>query len=587
VAEHRDEPPGGDYQLAWPYLLPEARLRRWAETIEIVDPGRARQTITIDFALPAGASGDREWMCPLAFLGKDPVAPDLEVKDASGCGVSIPTKRQNMALTAQAIDQLASVGAIRLGAAPELRDLVSEVISNDPVEARVARLVVEDLLDPFAGDPLRPDQHLLWLLALLEDQFLLWVPAHGEPESNHQVEITRRKHLHRHPMFPRRRRRERRTFPTAVGEVEVMLEARTGRRGFDLSAAAQRLVHLFGLEPLTYTHKVTEAWRFASYHLRVLAPDGLTVRELGLRGLAPTARPWHQEAETIAVEEEPGITHQGHESELAHLHCAKVENPPMLLVLSALGIRSGLTTLWAGAAVLTALLLWAVHRQSPDPDAIGGGTDITAAILLLAPTFAAAWAIRADKGDVLEKMLVGARGLLLASALLAVAAALNLAGLRPFQWDFREAAEFYASMSFGAAAIIVCGWLVTLRPTWLLYRKVLTAPAPNLALVAGAALGAFAVAAHDGFSERAIGVGLLGLGLALAAVAANPGQLTAERRGPYPVLAGVSAALTLLAAGSYLGFYDDLVAEHARHVAVLVAEALVFAAATVAWIRSP
>ena len=518
-------------------------------------------------------------MLPTAYLDKWPVAPDLEVRDASGAAVSIPTKLENMAMTAAALDGLAGAGVISMGN-DTLRDLCREVIFEPNFEARVARLVAEERMES--------DDHLLRsLLRALEDQFLLWVPVSGEPGCDQQIRIQRRQELARNVFLTPTRVSEERTVATADGPVHVNLLAATGRRRPSLDAGLSRFLRLFGLTPFEYEHESTEASRFASFHLYVSAPEGMVVRDAGLRvppeGTAQLDPPPLVEAPPS----EPGFTYRGRESDMAHFHCARKENPPVLSAFATLGIKGGLTTLWAAAVVFTCLLLWAIHRLAPADlaDASGGSLEATVAILLIGPALASTWAIRADRGDVLESTLTGARVCLLVSALLSVAVALSLSGFRPFHWSNETSIEVYASLSYGVATLIVIGWTVTLSVCWLFYREILTsARRNNVTLFLIAALAA-AVCIHAALPIRVVGLTLLVTGLMMAGVAAHPGRATgAPNSGPPAAAAG--ATITLLAAGAFLGFYEEVISTEILRPGVLGAETALMLVAAVQWYRN-
>ncbi|HEX6601695.1 MAG TPA: hypothetical protein VF030_03565, partial [Solirubrobacterales bacterium] len=332
-------------QIAWQYLAPDKRMRRWTETIEIHDLGSARREIVLDFTLPDLPK--QPWMLPTAYLGKSPVAPDLEVRDAAAAAVSVPTKPENMAITAAALDELAAAGLISF-ADPQLRALCRQVIFATNFEARVARLLAEERLGP-------EDDLLRSLLRALEDQFLLWVPVDGEPGCDQQVSIHRRQGLARNVFLVPTRVAEERSVSTAIGPVRVELFGATGRRRPSIDAATSRVLRRFGLTPYEYEHETTEAARFASFHLRVSAPQGMVVRDVGMR-VAPEGTEQDDPPRlTEAPVSEPGLTYRGREGSLAHFHFARDKNPPVLTAFTTLSIRSGLTSLWAGASVFTAL----------------------------------------------------------------------------------------------------------------------------------------------------------------------------------------------------------------------------------------
>ncbi|HEX6602341.1 MAG TPA: hypothetical protein VF030_06820, partial [Solirubrobacterales bacterium] len=186
--------------------------------------------------------------------------------------------------------------------------------------------------------------------------------------------------------------------------------------------------------------------------------------------------------------------------------------------------------------------------------------------------------------DLLETTLDGARACLLASAVLSVATALSLAGFRPFHWSNATAIEVYASLSYGAAALIVVGWVVALRLCWVFYREILTTARRNyVALFLLAALAA-AVCIHGDLPIRLVGLTLLATGLLMAVLAAHPGRaIGAPNVGP--VAAAIGSFVTLVIAGWYLGFYDNLASRHALHLAVLASEGVLMVFAAVQWYR--
>lgn len=563
-------------QIAWQYLAPDKRMRRWTETIEILDLGSSQRKITIDFSLPDG-EGRKQWMLPTAYLDKWPVAPDLEVADAAGDAISVPTKRENMAITAAALDGLAAAKVISF-ADGTLRDLCRQVIFGANFEARVARLVAEEQLGP-------DDILLRRLLESLEDQFLLWVPVIGEPGCDQQVSIHRRQELARDPILVATRVVEERTVETAAGPIRVDFMGATGPRRPSFDAAVSRFLRLFGLTPYEYAHETAEASRFASFHLRLSAPEGMMVRDVGVRVLTDGVERQDSEALTEAPPSEEGFSYRGRDTKLAHFHCARPQNPTVLSAFATFALRADLTSFWAGAAVFTTLLLWAIHRQAP-ADLAGAGTlDSAVAILLIGPAVASGWAIRADRGDLLESTLSGARACLLTSALLSVAVALSLAGFRPFHWSSETAIEIYASLSYCVTALIVIGWAVTLPVSWLLYREILTSASRNYVVLLVVAGLAFAVGAHTHLPVRLVGLSLLGTGLIMAVLAAHPGRAVGAATAGPPV-AAVGAALTLLAAGWFLGFYEDLATRESARLSVLVVEGILIAIAVVQLYRS-
>jgi hypothetical protein len=577
---HRcDRCPPGEYEVGWEYLLPEQRLTRIVDSLELLTLQRAHRTIDIDLQLPnIAVPSSALWYVPAAFLEKAPIAPDLQVVAGDGAAIPVPTKRECMALTARAVAGLADAGKIDLGDGEELESLIWQVISSVPFDARIVRAIAESEMGPEKNGLLQS------LVQRLEDRYLLWVPVEGEPFSQHRISISRRQPLWRNPIFPRSIKRETKVIATDVGSAHVAFESAIGPRYPDPFAAIDRLMQVFGFVPLVHEQEVPDAARAASFHLRVSAPAGFVVREIEL----DTADESERLADAVeghdSPHDHPDVTRQGHESELAHLHCARETNHSSLIMYTSFGIRDGLTTLWASAVVFTAILLWAFHRVAPYPvhGSRAGSLEVAGAVLLVAPALASAWAIRADQNETLEKFLLGARTLLLASATLAVLAALSLVGIHPGDpggWSDERAMGVYATAAYVAAIPLVVGWTVSQRSTWFFYRQVLTTPPRNLFAIAAIAVVCLLVCVHDNPGAGGLGLLLLAAAVAYAAIAANRAGGTSVRGRLYPPLACFGVVSASAVAGRYVGLYASGLSASDVHLGLLISQGVLFVAA--------
>jgi hypothetical protein len=568
-----------DFNLGWQYLRDEIRLPRAVETLEIVGVRRGRQVLDLDLALPALAEGEERgeretaWYVPAAFLGKKPIAPDLEVRDGMGGVIPVPTKPANMELTAWALDRLAEDGQLGVEPSPELSGLVHDVISKEAPEARVSTILIEENFGPL-GDLF---QHLL---EELEDQFLLWIPLRGRPGMNYHVSMRRRQHRHVPPILARRRIHRRYRVDTALGPVSVEAFPAQGRFRFRPRAALERILLVLGILPFEFEHETSAPRRFASYHLRVLAPPGFVVRDLRAESGDPG---FEDEEETGGhrLTNRPGTVVQGHNAEVAHVHLAHQDNPASVFLRVTFGIREGLNTLWVLAVVLTAALLWAFHRHEVQTLLQGhhGELDAAAAVLLIGPAAVSAWAISTgDQGELLRSAVSVARFLLLASAVLSVATAMSLDGFLP-GLATKAAIEVYASAAFAIAVVIIVGWVGARRPTWFFYRNVLTSPRRNLAGVAVLCTLLVILAIHQHSPFWLAALLLFGLGLGLAAIATNRTSTGLfEEAGVFPPLAAIAAVPAIAAAGYFFGYYSDVVDAKAIWTAILVSEGTVLLA---------
>jgi hypothetical protein len=571
----RDQAPAGQYGLAVDYLLPDTRLRRRETSFDRNLPELNVRTVEVDFGLPGGEGDPTTWYVPVAFFPKDEVAPSLEVCGADGGRLAIPTKRENMALTRDAIDQLHARDAFTVKDPAGSMELIRDVICLDPFRARIARFL-------FAEH--EPDaMSIQQALGLLEDQFLLWVPIRGEPDSQHHVTVCRHELRRQFPLLERAMRRRIVPVETALGTVRVRVGEPTGLPVFDLTQALDRLLGAFAVRPLEAGLREAEAARFASCHMRYHAPDGFVVRNLrtGLSDATPGGT-----LEELDPDDEHSVL-QGFDQSIGHLHLSRTDNPRLVYLKVTLALRSGVTTLWMLAGVLTAILLWLVlHHHSYGPPKYQN-KQIAAAALLVGPAFASAWSLRAEGSELLRTSLAGARVLLLASAALSVGSALALADVMPFGLSRFDAIEAYASLSYLVAVPLIIAWLLSSRPTWRLFRDVLNTPYRNLAFNLLIAVAVLLVGLHGALAVRVAGLMTLVCGFALAMVSANTvAEELISRATLYRSLAGIGSLPVFFAAGGFLGFYADRVsASMARDVCV-VAGGLIAIVALIGFVLS-
>ncbi|MET0306220.1 MAG: hypothetical protein ABW196_08330 [Solirubrobacterales bacterium] len=554
-------------RLAWQYLLPDHLMARRVDTLDVHSARRWSVSMEVDFEIPALPTGamppapnDRCFI-PIAFFARHRVAPDLEVRNSAGEVISVPTKKQNMDFTAQALAQISAEAAATFNRPPaeyELSEdhlkLAGDVIRKESHHARVCRFKIEEL------DP-RVFPWLLPLLRRFEDNFVLWVPVPGEPGTEHHLSIRRSDWRWLDPIFPKKRRKEVEIkVSTSVGEVQATWDPPyKWLRGLpNLPAAAGRLLIACGLMPVTLKNEAFEAHRFSSYHFCVAPPAGFVLRELQAGEIREadwkTAKP-----RIHRIRDELDRSIGGQDSRMGHVHLAMPTNPSRLFTRATIGLRPETITLWALVAVFTCGLLWAFHRNIEDIASLTDKAQIAIGVLLVGPTFASAWTLREKDRALMRSTLSGTRLLMLASASLSVATALAIAGLRPFGWEVGQAVSWYASISYTIAAIIVVGWLQTRWIAWFVFRDVLTKTKWNLLATAILALGSYlAISEFSDFPALATGVLIL-TGFAFAVVAANRSSVPLGEVAHLPAaLAGVAAIVTLAIASRELTFYNYL-----------------------------
>jgi hypothetical protein len=576
-------PPGGpwcEHPLAWEYLLPERPMTRRVDILEVHSQRWGLKKMELDVGFPASylkaghpSAENSRCLVPVAYIPKRPVASDLEVRNGNGALVSFPTRKECMGLTELAISQI-RFNAPRLLDHPatdyaltsKLTTRIGEVISREPLRARISRLDIEENhLDPAA---VLPQEWLLPLLRRLEDHYMLWAPIEGRPKGDHRLTIQRSDRSDLDPILTELRQRRVQKFivKSDAGDLEAEWNPpREWLRGFDLPALVGRVLVSFGLMPVKFEQEPLEANRFSSYHLRMVPPANLMVREVKVGGIDEAQ--WGTPNPLIKpLKSGVSRTVHGEGTRTGHVHLEMDPNPSWLYSRITIGLRPGTTTLWGVVVVLTCALLWAMHREvnrllglDPGGEAQEVQIQIAAAVLLVGPTFAAAWTLRLRDPALIRNMLAGTQALLMGAAIVSVATALVLAEIIPLDWEPATAIEWYASFSYAIAVLIVIGWLQARSSVWLIYRRLLNRTWKNLVAVIGLSLLSCFAVRRLGDSPAISTLALFFTGFSLTAVAGNRTSVRLGEVSRLPAaVAGVGAILTLALASRELGFFNRL-----------------------------
>ena len=401
---------------------------------------------------------------------------------------------------------------------------------------------------------------------------MLWVPIVGSPLGDHHLSIQRSDRRRLNPIAPpvRKRKKEGEVFHLNAGPVAGRWRHPSRwRRGLDIPALAGRLLVSFGLMPIKFDEETLEANRFSSYHLAMIPPVGLVVREVRTGSIDEAE--WGKPDPAIEeLSSDQDRTVHGEDSRTGHVHLEMKRNPAWLNSRITIGLRPGTTTLWAAVGLLTCGLLWAVHSeiprlfgQSPWENRHPLAMQIAAAVLLVGPTFAASWTLRVNDPTLIRNMLGGAQTLLLSTAILSVAAALVLAEIEPFGWDALQATQWYASACYVLAIPLVTGWLQARSTMWWTYRGLLSSTERNVfatALLSGLAYLAVRPLADLPMLPAAM---LLFAGLGLTAVAGNRTSVDLGKNNRWAAaVPGVGALVALGLAGRELRFFEGAVERH-------------------------
>jgi len=529
-----------NHSLAWEYLLPERRMTRRIDTLEVHSQQWGLKSMELDVAFPESCSDpqapkkDAFCLVPVAYIPKRPVASDLEIRDASDGIVSFPTRRECMALTKQAIElisseapKLLSRNADEYKLTSELSIRIGEVVEWEPVRARIARLDAgKNMID--TGHP-RLKDWLLPLLRRLEESYILWAPLRGSPRSEHHLTVRRSDVRDGEPTLKVvRKPPEYFTIPSRAKDLEGEWQPpRKWRRRLNVSAFVRRLLVFFGLMTLKFEQEVLEADWSSSYHLRLVPPPGLIIRGVKV-GRIDESQWGRKRPQVKPIKSATDRTIHGEGRRVGHAHLEMDPNPRWLTSQFTIGLRPGTTTLWSSVVVLTAALIWAMHNEvirllglEPGGEMEEVEIQIAAAVLLVGPTFAAAWALRLQDATLIRNMLAGTQIVLMLSSMLSIATALLLAGITPFGWEPAKTVEWYASCSYILAILSMIGWLQAPNSIWLIYRRLLDRNWKNL--VGVIALGLLSWLALQELTEwpGLLAGALLATGLGTALIAAN------------------------------------------------------------------
>lgn len=586
--EAATHPNWDNHSLAWEYLLPGRSMPRRIDSLEVRGKQWGLRTMEVDVAFPdsgrdasdTAAKTDGRALClvPVAYIPKRPVASDLEIRNADDGIVAFPTRRECMTLTKRAINQISDSAPQLLSRSPREYELstdlairIGEIVRWEPLRARTARLDVEENILATGDSHLK--EWLLPLLRRLEDNYMLWAPLEGSPHSEHHLTIRRSAIRDAEPIFTTvRKDRERFDIHSEAEDLQgEWSPPRKWRRRLNPSALIRRTLVFLGLMPVKFEQEVIEADRFSSYHLRLVPPPGLITRAIKAGRIDESQ--WGQKDPQVK-QMRSGLdrTIQGEGMRIGHIHLDMNPNPKWITSQFTIGLRPGTTTLWSSVVVLTTALVWAMHNEVVRLLGLKPGTgmeeveiQIAAGVLLVGPTFSAAWALRQD-ATFIRNLLVGPQIVLMLSATLSIATALVLAGITPFDWTPTKTIEWYASCGFVLAVVSVIGWLQGPKSVWLIYLRLLDRNWKNLTGVVVLALLSWLALRELPEWPGLLAAVLLATGLGSALIAANRVCVRFGESALLPTAVATLGALVPLAlAGRELEFFNRVADRSLAH----------------------
>jgi hypothetical protein len=379
------------------------------ETDHLVAPRAAHRRLTIDLTLPKQGSRKTtyQWTLPVAWLGKDPPTPFIDLRDETGDALPLPSRAENAQITRAAL-----LGLFRdLRGTPEqdevLTDAVTALVFQDPpMSARTGHDVLVQVLDDLGY---QRSQRLNEVLRRLIESNVVWLPISGRPEQKRLVKLSYDIRLVA-PVVPARKESPRRqrlglelTTTWAKGPVDVRetlrrMRARTAARmGWD--AIDIRLDDPALQDPL-------------SYHLQIRLPSELEVTQAEL---------------------DPPIAEKGvlRTKDNRHVYIS-AERPrrTKAVILKIRAGRRGFLNASVGGTLVIMGLLWGYVLKS---GTVTNVADVSpgAAVLVLAPALMVLFVTRPAESMLVSALLTGVRTAVAFSAVCSTLAAAALAGVRP------------------------------------------------------------------------------------------------------------------------------------------------------------
>jgi hypothetical protein len=402
--------------------------------------------LTIDVQLPLPTAElaenvkERTFWLPVVSLTKTPPRSNIDFHDEQDRDLPLLNRDENAKISAAAVIQAAE-DLLPNPPSDLLRALLREVVLREGIEADISLAVVQKALieeqgpaDSTAG---RAFDEALRTLA---GNSWLWLPIRGRPGDRRIIKF--RYDFSLAPEKLRRRRPGTRLFLLQAEESGVLYrldlkDLGDGNPRSFVRRLMARLANATGLAAIDLFVDSPYIRGSQTYHMQVDSPPAVEAR--GIRLLARLG---------------PGeaVVDERHREHGAHLYLANAQVEEMLptVVTLRVGRRGFLTLSWL-TSLLIAGLLWAFHEQwaaaALEPEA-------TVAALLIIPALLTAFVLRPGEHPLASRLLFGVRILVGLGGLLAVAAALAAIGVRPTDWDLRQAWLIYA-----IAATVVAGWL--------------------------------------------------------------------------------------------------------------------------------
>ncbi len=527
------------------YLLNESTwIARHVEAIEIESDTSGRRRLTVDVELPRDPrtvldthGGEALFCLPFALLAKHPPTSHIDVRDEAGNALPLLTRAENGWISSDAVRaaMLENRGHLYEGFEEDLDDLV--FVDPEWIEPAVAAGVMLEAIDD-AGPGADRLGRVVQDLAVCS---MLWVSLWGVPGERRVVKLSYAITFERPPLVLHNDEEVSVTvqYPEEDGRPNAsfsMIDDQGSIRWRDTCARLLSPVWTaLGWKSLDVQVSFPDLRGAHTYHMQVVAPEGLTLAGIEAEGDGP---------------QEPGRHCDGMRAHLYLPDTDAVGSGPIRFTLKV--ERRGFLNLSLMATVLTAGGLWLAqaHAHKAQDQSVN---QISAAVLLVLPALLAVFVIRQTEHPIVTRMLAGVRALVLIAGLASIGAAAALSRIRFGMWQtVSEAWIWCAALASLAALGVALAWLrsfdgmQSFKP-----RDAALGPTAYLARVGlvGAALLALCVAVRSNLlglgDAEPLAIGLLLLSAATAGVCGVSPTTRPERFLRVLCLVDLVAALAL------------------------------------------
>jgi hypothetical protein len=455
------------------YLLSERLwVRRHVETAELKNLQSAKRRLTIDIELPrdgdcAVRAGERNlYFMPVTLLAKRPITSYIDVVDETNRSLPLLTREENAVVSLAAVIE-AGRRLLDEEPPPPLRRAWAELIQRDDLDAALALHIAEDLTERLYPN-VKNQPAYFWFARALRDlaaNSLVWMSLEGQGGERRIVKL--RCDVAAGPAKLRAQR------DTTIEVTAVLDDGFThtfdhtepgdGDPRATLGRVINRVGNTLGLTAMSVALTSPSIRGSSTYHLQFEAPTGLEVQRLRLLTHLRRRR-------RAAPREQPQVLVEN-DWDSAHLYMTGAEVSEMQPAVAELRVgRRGFLSLSMLSGLMIVAMLWAYDAAAPI-NLANSHPEVAAAVLLVVPVMLLAFVVRQGEHPYATRMLAGVRACMLTLGLLAVADAAAIVAVKPSVWSLHHTWFVYAVAGSVFGGVLMLGWLLALRVTWLVWGR--------------------------------------------------------------------------------------------------------------------